>query len=50
MFGDDGVKYKFSGNTIPAKPWLSQIKAIKDLITRVTHCEYNFVLINRYLN
>lgn len=49
-YGDEGVKYRFSGITVPAKPWNTILKATRDFITKLTGYEYNFVLINRYRN
>ncbi|KAK5645077.1 hypothetical protein RI129_006377 [Pyrocoelia pectoralis] len=49
-YGDNGLTYRFSGVTIPAKPWIEPLKIIRDLIFRLTKVEYNFVLVNRYRN
>ncbi|ESO97863.1 hypothetical protein LOTGIDRAFT_103779 [Lottia gigantea] len=46
--GDEGLSYKFSGNSIPARPWLPLLENIRDDITRQTGYKFNFVLINRY--
>ncbi|PVD31190.1 hypothetical protein C0Q70_06602 [Pomacea canaliculata] len=47
-YGNDGLTYKFSGNTVPAKPWLHFLTDIRDHITNITGFDFNFVLINRY--
>ncbi|CAH1971931.1 unnamed protein product [Acanthoscelides obtectus] len=44
-FGDDGLKYTFSGVTVPAKPWTNVLDS-----GCLTGHHYNFVLINRYRN
>ncbi|XP_066146927.1 DNA oxidative demethylase ALKBH2-like [Euwallacea fornicatus] len=49
-YGDQGLKYTFSGTTIAAKPWLPVLTAIKELVEKVSNQSYNFVLINRYRN
>ncbi|XP_031351617.1 DNA oxidative demethylase ALKBH2-like isoform X2 [Photinus pyralis] len=49
-YGDEGLTYRFSGVTIPAKTWIPPLKSIRDLIFRLTGVEYNFVLVNRYRN
>ena len=49
-FGQDGLKYSFSGATVSAMHWTSApfIKDICDLIIRITGKQFNFVLVNRY--
>nr|XP_022916098.1 DNA oxidative demethylase ALKBH2-like [Onthophagus taurus] len=49
-FGDEGVSYKFSGVTIPAKPWTPQLEFIRNYLEEITNYKYNFVLVNRYRN
>ncbi|RZC34506.1 alpha-ketoglutarate-dependent dioxygenase alkB -like 2-like, partial [Asbolus verrucosus] len=49
-YEDDGMVYRFSGNTIPAKPWTQLLRSVRDLIKNVIGFDYNFVLINRYRN
>ncbi|KAF2878710.1 hypothetical protein ILUMI_27462 [Ignelater luminosus] len=49
-YGDEGLKYHFSGVTLPAKPWINPLISIRELISKVTGHNYNFVLINRYRN
>lgn len=48
-YGDNGLLYHFSGNTMPAKPWTSTLSAIRDLISETTGFNFNFVLINRFV-
>ncbi|XP_072164440.1 LOW QUALITY PROTEIN: DNA oxidative demethylase ALKBH2-like [Diadema setosum] len=48
--GDSGVTYKYSGVTVPAKPWTPLLSTIRDRIQEVTGHTFNFVLINRYAN
>ncbi|EFA10619.1 DNA oxidative demethylase ALKBH2 isoform X2 [Tribolium castaneum] len=47
-YGDQGTVYKFSGTSIPCKPWTETLIQVRNLIKRVTGFDYNFVLINRY--
>ncbi|KAF5291201.1 hypothetical protein FQA39_LY14443 [Lamprigera yunnana] len=49
-YGDRGLKYTFSGVTLPAKNWIPILKHIRDLVAKLTKVEYNFVLVNRYRN
>ena len=46
-YGDEGLSYKFSGISVPAKPWSPTLRATRDLVSLATNCAYNFVLINR---
>ncbi|PNF14987.1 DNA oxidative demethylase ALKBH2 [Cryptotermes secundus] len=47
-FGDSGLSYKFSGNTVPAMAWPSSLLHVRDMLTQVTGYYFNFVLVNRY--
>ncbi|XP_013786251.1 DNA oxidative demethylase ALKBH2-like isoform X2 [Limulus polyphemus] len=47
-YGDPGLSYKFSGNSIPALPWTPLMLELRDVVTKLTDHTYNFVLINRY--
>lgn len=47
-YGDKGIAYKYSGLTIPAKPWTETLILIKNIIEKITSYSYNFVLVNRY--
>lgn len=49
-YGDEGLNYTFSGVTIPAKPWIEPLKAVKNCLLKFTGYDYNFVLVNRYRN
>ncbi|KAG5868638.1 hypothetical protein JTB14_032799 [Gonioctena quinquepunctata] len=49
-YGDEGMMYTFSGATIPAKPWSSELNAVRNLVAKITGFTYNFVLVNRYRN
>ncbi|XP_023331423.1 DNA oxidative demethylase ALKBH2 [Eurytemora carolleeae] len=44
-YGDDGVKYRYSGTTIPAKPWTETLSFLRDKIEEHTGILYNFVLV-----
>jgi len=47
-FGDEGLTYKYSGVTVPAKPWTNTLKYLKETVNQITGQHYNFVLVNRY--
>lgn len=49
-YGESGLTYNFSGNTIPALPWISVISDLHRVISAVTGIDFNFVLVNRYKN
>ncbi|KAK4876172.1 hypothetical protein RN001_012594 [Aquatica leii] len=49
-YGNEGLKYTFSGVTLPAKTWILPLKLIRDTISKLTAVEFNFVLVNRYRN
>ena len=46
--GDANLTYKYSGVTVPAKPWTSSLNKIRNRIEEVTGHRFNFVLINRW--
>ena len=48
--GDAGLFYSFSGVTLPTKPWTPTLLSIKDLVSKATGYDYNYVLVNRYEN
>jgi len=47
-YGDDGLKYKYSGVTVLAKPWTPALKHLKEIVEKHSGFKYNFVLVNRY--
>ncbi|XP_063221815.1 DNA oxidative demethylase ALKBH2-like isoform X2 [Bacillus rossius redtenbacheri] len=49
-FGDAGLMYRFSGNTIFAGEWPCVVRELRDHLYKVTGEFYNFVLVNRYRN
>ena len=46
-YGDDGLKYKYSGVTVAAKPWTPALKHLKEIVEKHSGFKYNFVLVNR---
>ena len=55
--GDSGITYRFSGNTVKARPWSQTLRNIKFHIDQFTSfskviCDpgINFVLVNKYRN
>lgn len=47
-FGDPGTAYKFSGTTVPARPWPNCVSAVRAALRNATGYDFNFVLVNRY--
>ncbi|XP_076435019.1 DNA oxidative demethylase ALKBH2-like [Babylonia areolata] len=47
-YGEEGLTYTFSGNTVPARPWIPSLTRIRDILTSLTGVHFNFVLVNRY--
>ncbi|KAE8752371.1 hypothetical protein FOCC_FOCC000843 [Frankliniella occidentalis] len=47
-FGDPGLSYKFSGRTVPARPWPEPLLALRAAVEKASGTSFNFVLINRY--
>lgn len=49
-FGEEGLTYTFSGNTIPARPWEPVVLKIKKAVESALDYKwsFNFVLVNRY--
>ena len=47
-YGDCGIKYKYSGTTVPALPWTNCLEKLRDVVEKLAGVRYNFVLVNRY--
>lgn len=47
-FGDPGLSYKFSGTTVPAKPWIPLLLKIKKDVENISGKQFNFCLVNYY--
>ena len=47
-YGDEGVKYKYSGTTVPALPWTETLGLLREVLEKIVGVKYNFVLVNRY--
>ncbi|XP_070204502.1 DNA oxidative demethylase ALKBH2-like [Littorina saxatilis] len=47
-YGEPGLSYTFSGNTVPARPWIPSLTCIRDRISALSGFDFNFVLVNRY--
>ncbi|XP_069135081.1 DNA oxidative demethylase ALKBH2-like [Argopecten irradians] len=47
-YGDAGLSYSYSGNSVDAKPWTPLLENIRDRVSKETGYTYNFVLVNRY--
>lgn len=47
-FGNPGLMYKFSGITVPSKNWPVVLEKLRNVVSKVAECEFNFVLVNRY--
>jgi alpha-ketoglutarate-dependent dioxygenase alkB family protein 2 len=47
-FGDKGLVYRFSGLTLPTKPWTETLRNVKEYVESILDEKFNYVLINRY--
>jgi alkylated DNA repair dioxygenase AlkB len=47
-YGDEGVRYRYSGTTVAARPWTPTLARLKALVEQEAGHKYNFVLVNRY--
>ena len=47
-YGDEGLRYTFSGKTVSAKPWTPFLRDLRDALASKVGTKFNFVLINRY--
>ncbi|XP_037038085.1 DNA oxidative demethylase ALKBH2-like [Bradysia coprophila] len=47
---DEGITYTFSGLTMPTRNWFPLLSQLRDIVTKLTGFDYNFVLVNRYEN
>ena len=46
-YGDPGLTYTFSGTTVNAQPWPKFLLEVRDKVSSLCVCKFNFVLINR---
>lgn len=47
-YGDAGTQYRFSGCTVPARPWTPELASLRALVHERTGFDANFVLANHY--
>lgn len=47
-YGDDGICYRYSGDTLIAKPWTQALKQLKARCEKLTQRRFNSVLLNLY--
>jgi alpha-ketoglutarate-dependent dioxygenase alkB family protein 2 len=47
-YGDEGIKYNYSGITVNAKKWKKKILRLKEYVSDLTDCKLNFCLVNYY--
>lgn len=47
-YGDPGTSYSFAGCVVPARPWISILCTLREVLRKRTGYEPNFVLINYY--
>lgn len=45
---DEGVVYRYSGRTLPAAPWSSELDWLRHLTEQLTGLSFNSVLVNLY--
>ena len=49
-FGDNGISYKYSGNTFHAFPWTNELLQLKKIVEEFSGNTYNSCLLNLYPN
>jgi alkylated DNA repair dioxygenase AlkB len=47
-YGDVGIRYRYSGDTLIAKPWTQTLERLKAVCETVTQSHFNSVLLNLY--
>lgn len=47
-YGDEGIRYRYSGDTLIARPWNQTLKQLKAACETVTQTAFNSVLLNLY--
>src|SRR5277367_2121709 len=47
-YGLPGIQYTFSGVSLPAKEFTPLLLQLKKIVQNISHCNFNFVLINYY--
>lgn len=47
-YGEEGLAYRFSGMSVPARPWIEPLASLRELLRRRTGFVANFVLVNHY--
>jgi len=48
FYGDNGVRYSYSGKTMLAATWSDELKQLKDRLNETLDVRFNSVLCNRY--
>jgi len=47
-YGEPGTSYRFAGCTVPARPWIPPLRALRDRVCARAGFGFNFVLVNHY--
>ena len=47
-FADEGVEYRYSGQSMVAEGWTPQLEAVRNAVQEHCGCEFNSVLLNHY--
>lgn len=47
-YSDEGITYTFSGLSMPTKNWIPILSQLRDMVSKLTGFNYNFVLVNRF--
>ncbi|XP_067934078.1 DNA oxidative demethylase ALKBH2-like [Watersipora subatra] len=47
-YGDPDISYKFSGAMVSSQPWPEFLSIVRDKVSALCGCDFNFVLVNRY--
>lgn len=48
LYGDEGVRYRYSGKTMFAATWIDALKQLSDRLNQILGVRFNSVLCNRY--
>ena len=47
-FGDDGLRYRYSGVDRPTRPWLPGLRAVRERVATAVGQDFSYTLVNLY--
>lgn len=50
LYGENGLRYKYSGFNLRAKPWTPVLSVLRDFVNKLCGQDYNVCFITRYEN